>query len=68
MLGIVCFIMGFMLDGGVAVIGLSAMDSVPDHLSGSAHGMAAAFGQGMSTRLLQSCHKYLVTTSHNSSW
>ena len=46
MLGCICFIVGFMMDGGVAVVGLAAMDSVPDDLSGSAHGLASAFGQG----------------------
>ena len=42
-----CFLVGLAIDGGVAVVGLAAMDAVPDQLSGSAHGLACAFGQGM---------------------
>ena len=34
-----------MLEGGVAIIGLLAMECVPDQLSGSAHGLACAVAQ-----------------------
>ena len=42
----VCFSTGLMLDGAVALIGLTAMSCVPDHLASTAHGFTCAFSQG----------------------
>lgn len=42
-----CLLIGIMMDGAVSIVGLTAIECVPDHLSGSAHGLASAFGQGM---------------------
>lgn len=41
----VCFSTGLMLDGAVALIGLTAMSCVPDHLASTAHGFTCAFSQ-----------------------
>ena len=40
---------GFLLDGGIAVIGLVAMEIVPNRLAGSAHGLACAVAQSKSS-------------------
>ena len=42
---LVSFFVGLVLEGGVAIIGLLAMECVPDQLSGSAHGLACAVAQ-----------------------
>lgn len=42
-----CLLIGIMMDGAVSIVGLIAIEFAPDHLSGSAHGIASAFGQGM---------------------
>ena len=42
---LVSFVVGLVLEGGVAIIGLLAMECVPDQLSGSAHGLACAVAQ-----------------------
>lgn len=44
-----CLMVGVMLDGAVALVGLTAMSCVPDGLASSAHGLTCAVGQGMST-------------------
>ena len=40
------FSLGFLTDGGVAMIGLTSMEVVPTQISGSAHGLACAMAQG----------------------
>lgn len=42
----VCFLIGLMMEGAMAIIGLAAMSCVPDNLASSAHGLSCAFGQG----------------------
>ena len=43
------FVLGFLVDGSIAVCGLCAMDVVPKGLAGSAHGLACAVAQGKLT-------------------
>lgn len=40
------FMLGYFVSSGVAVVGLTAMEVVPKHMVGSAHGMACAIAQG----------------------
>lgn len=40
------FMLGFLTDGGVSMIGLISMEVVPTQISGSAHGLACAMAQG----------------------
>ena len=49
-----CFLLGFAADGSVAVVGLLAMDAVPDHMTGMAHGIACAWAQGMVAKSINS--------------
>lgn len=44
-----CFFLGFAVDGAVSVIGVIAMDTVPDNKAGLAHGIACAWAQGSLT-------------------
>ena len=37
---------GFLVDGGIATVGLVSMEIVPSVLAGSAHGLACAVAQG----------------------
>ena len=39
-------LVGFLADGGIAIIGLVSMEIVPSTLAGSAHGLACAVAQG----------------------
>ena len=45
-LSILMLMVGFLVDGGIATIGLVAMEIVPSALAGSAHGLACAVAQG----------------------
>jgi sugar phosphate permease len=44
--GALLFILGYLLTCGIAVAGLTAMEVVPKHMVGSAHGLAFAIAQG----------------------
>ena len=45
-MGVLCFCLGLVMEGAMAMIGLLAMDCAPDHLQGTAHGIACAMAQG----------------------
>jgi len=40
------FSIGFMADAAIAIVGLTSMEVVPNTMTGGAHGLACALGQG----------------------
>lgn len=48
-ISVLMFVLGFLTNSGVAVVGLTAMEVVPRHMVGSAHGLACAIAQGKET-------------------
>lgn len=45
-LSILVFVIGFLTNGSIVIIGLIAMEVAPKKLVGSAHGLACAVAQG----------------------
>ena len=43
---VLCFCLGLVMEGAMAMIGLLAMDCAPEHLQGTAHGIACSMAQG----------------------
>lgn len=48
-LGSLVLVLGVLVDGGISVVGVMAMDVVPGWLAGGAHGLACAVAQGGSS-------------------
>lgn len=57
---LVTFCLGVLVASGVAVVGLTAMEVVPAHQVGSAHGLACAVAQGTYI-----CFRRTVEVCHN---